>query len=140
MQLCYNADMFLTNIRILIVVVVIILVGYFTWDTLTGLDAINSADWNCDFTHKISDRSQDSQDRHLVKYFGVADPCGLINDPIRRIGDPVRTSWQEQVVSLRSRTSDAIIRRGIFLDAVTLLTGTFAFLATGKLQSKRKDS
>ncbi|QQG47528.1 MAG: hypothetical protein HY044_00325 [Candidatus Woesebacteria bacterium] len=98
----------MSNIRIFVVVVVIILVGYFTWDTVVKLDA--------DVTLNSGGQSSYAQ-----QYFGTG-------------------YTKEQMIKLKKDTSDSILRRGIFLDAATLLTGAFALLATGKLQSKRKES
>jgi len=98
----------MSNIRILIVAVVIILAGYFTWDTVVRLDADVST-------------SRSGEGSYAQQYFGNG-------------------YTKEELIRLKKDTSDSILKRGIFLDAVTLLTGTLTLLATCKLQSKKKES
>ncbi len=104
----YCREKYMSNLRILIVVVVIILVGYFTWDTITQLKADTSIE-------------RGTQGSYAQQYFGNGYS-------------------RAELIRLKKDTSDSILMRGIFLDAVVLLTGTFAYLATGKLQSRKNES
>jgi len=106
-------------------------VGYTTWDTIAQLDAISS----------LTCTNLDKYDKY---FYGKDAPCNLTgNNPSGRksLNEIFGYGYtKEEVIKFQKEVSDSVLRRGIFLDAVILLTGAFAFITIGKLQSKKGGS
>ena len=134
--MCYTPDVInaifvMRNFQILIVLCTVFLVGYITWDTIARLDAI--ANLTC--------TNEDKYDRY---FFGENTPCDLSGDnPSGRksLNEIFGTGFtKEEVIKFKKELSDSALRRGMFLDAVIFLTGTFTFVTVGKLQSEKGGS
>lgn len=103
------------KLRGVIILVTIGLVIYFTFQAISDWDSFGKPSIKGLF--RRYEQICVSDNPYLRKY-GLGEECISIKD--------------SQIVS------DAIIKRAIFLDGITLLTGAFAFIALGKLQPKRK--
>jgi len=133
MQLCYTPDVIsakcvMKKLQTLIVVCTILLVGYFTWDTMAQLDSIDS----------LKCAGRDKYD----KYFpGAYSTCILSDDNSsgrKSLAEIFDSGYsKEEVIKIKKDLSNSALRRGIFLDSVILFTGSFTFITVSKLQSKK---
>ena len=82
-----------------------------------------------------------NDDKYAKYFFGKDTPCNLSgnNTVDRKSLDEILGSGftTEEVIKLKKEISDSVLRRGIFLDGVILLTGSFAFITVSKLQSRK---
>lgn len=119
---------FMRRLQILITLCTVLLVGYFTWDTFAQLNRIDSL-------------SCTSADKYDEMFLGKNTPCNITVDNIsgrKSLEEIFGNGYsKEEVFKLKKEVSDSVLRRGIFLDAVVLLTGSFASVTVSKLQSRK---
>jgi len=116
------------KLQILIILCTVLLVGYTTWGTIAQLDAI--ANLTC--------TNLDKYDKY---FYGKDAPCNLTgNNPSGRksLSEIFGYGYtKEEVTNFQKEVSDSVVQRGVFLDGIVLLTGSFAFITVSKLQSKK---